>query len=68
MRDSELNTADLLAGAEELTGAEARREQLQIFCVLISAQARSANVLTIQAHAKEMWAVAGALREATLDE
>lgn len=67
MRDSEINTADLLAEAEELTGAEARREQLQIFCALINAQTRSANVLTIQAHAREMWAVAGELREATLD-
>jgi hypothetical protein len=61
MRESEINTADL-------AGAEARREQLQIFCALINAQARSANVLTIEQKAKEMWAVAGQIREATLDE
>lgn len=67
MRDSDMNTSDLLDMATEMTDIETRREQLQIFCAIVAARGHDVAPNALLAERHDLWNLAKVMHEATCD-
>lgn len=62
-----MNTDDLLNMATELTDVETRREQLQIFCAIITARGSDVTPDALYDERHKLWNLAQYLHEVTRD-